>query len=136
MSKKMISAKVAERTATRLDKYADKEGISRSQAIGRMVKQGLDVEESDMRLIPVETDGGTKLENQLGEVQEKIEKQSEDIERREKVQDYQMLLIAVGLFWIALHLIFDINALLTVLTGIPVALGPLYVTFLWSDTDE
>jgi len=132
----MISAKVAERTATRLDKYADKEGISRSQAIGRMVKQGLDVEESDMRLIPVETDGGTKLENQLGEVQEKIEKQSEDIERREKVQDYQMLLIVVGLFWIALHLIFDINALLTVLTGIPVALGPLYVTFLWSDTDE
>jgi len=136
MSKKMISAKVAERTATRLDKYADKEGISRSQAIGRMVKQGLDVEESDMRLIPVETDGGTKLENQLGEVQEKIDKQSEDIERREQVQNYQMLLIAVGLFWIALHLMFDLNALLTVLTGIPVAVGLLYVTFLWSDDNE
>jgi len=132
----MVSAKIAERTKNRLDEYAEKEGISRSQAIGRMLKQGLDVEESDMRLVPVQTDGGTKLENQIGEVQQRIEQQSEDYEHKLQVQNYQILLVALGLFWIGLHLIFNVNGIVTVLTGIPVALGLFYVTFLWGGNNE
>ena len=132
----MVSAKIAERTKNRLDEYAEKEGISRSQAIGRMLKQGLDVEESDMRLVPVQTDGGTKLENQIGEVQQRIEQQSENYEHKLQVQNYQILLVALGLFWIALHLVFNVNSTVTVLTGIPVALGLFYVTFLWGGNNE
>jgi len=132
----MVSAKIAERTKNRLDEYAEKEGISRSQAIGRMLKQGLDVEESDMRLVPVQTDGGTKLENQIGEVQQRIEQQSENYEHKLQVQNYQILLVALGLFWIGLHLVFNVNGIVTVLTGIPVALGLFYVTFLWSGNNE
>jgi hypothetical protein len=136
VEKSMVSAKIAERTKDRLDEYAEKEGISRSQAIGRMLKQGLDVEESDMRLVPVQTDGGTKLENQIGEVQQRIEQQSESYEQKLQVQKYQMLLIALSLFWISLHLVFDVGGLVTVLTGVPVALGLLYVTFVWGDNNE
>jgi hypothetical protein len=136
VEKSMVSAKIAERTKNRLDEYAEKEGISRSQAIGRMLKQGLDVEESDMRLVPVQTDGGTKLENQIGEVQQRIEQQSEDYEHKLQVQNYQILLVALGLFWIGLHLIFNVNGIVTVLTGIPVALGLFYVTFLWGGNNE
>ena len=136
VEKSMVSAKIAERTKNRLDKYAEKEGISRSQAIGRMLKQGLDVEESDMRLVPVQTDGGTKLENQIGEVQQRIEQQSENYEHQLQVQNYQILLVALGLFWIGLHLVFNINGIVTVLTGIPVALGLFYVTFVWGDNNE
>jgi antitoxin component of RelBE/YafQ-DinJ toxin-antitoxin module len=69
--KEMVSAKVASRTKDRLDEYADKEGISRSQAIGRILKQGLDVEESDMRLVPVRSDGGTIIEDRLDEIEQK-----------------------------------------------------------------
>lgn len=132
----MVSAKIADRTKERLDEYAEKEGVSRSQAIGRMLKQGLDVEESDMRLVPVQTDGGTKLESQIGEVEHKIEKQSESYEHKLQVQNYQVLLIGLGLFWISLHLVFNVGGLVTVLTGIPVALGLFYVTFLWSGNYE
>ena len=136
VEKSMVSAKIAERTKKRLDEYAEKEGISRSQAIGRMLKQGLDVEESDMRLVPVQTDGGTKLENQIGEVQQTIEQQSENYEQKLQTQNYQILLIGLGLFWISLHLVFNVGGLVTVLTGTPVALGLFYVTFVWSDSNE
>jgi hypothetical protein len=57
MGKEMLGAKVAPRTLDRLEKYADKEGISKSEAADRMIKQGLDVQESDMRLVPVQADG-------------------------------------------------------------------------------
>ena len=41
----MVSAKIGGKTYDRLENYSDEEGISRSQAIDRMLKQGLDVEE-------------------------------------------------------------------------------------------
>ena len=49
----MVSAKIAERTKKRLDELADKEGISRSQMIDRMLKQGLDVEQGDVKTVPI-----------------------------------------------------------------------------------
>jgi antitoxin component of RelBE/YafQ-DinJ toxin-antitoxin module len=52
--KSMVSAKIAERTKERLDEYADREGISRSQVIDRMLKQGLDVENGDVKVVPVD----------------------------------------------------------------------------------
>jgi hypothetical protein len=57
--KSMVSAKIAERTKDRLDDHAEREGISRSQMIDRMLKQGLDVEEGDVKTVPI-VDDGTK----------------------------------------------------------------------------
>ena len=47
--KEMVSAKIGGKTFDRLENYSNEEGISRSQAIDRMLKQGLDVEESDIQ---------------------------------------------------------------------------------------
>jgi antitoxin component of RelBE/YafQ-DinJ toxin-antitoxin module len=80
--KEMVSAKVASRTKDRLDEYADKEGISRSQAIGRILKQGLDVEESDMRLVPVRSDGGTVIEDRLDQIESQQQNRLDEIDSK------------------------------------------------------
>jgi antitoxin component of RelBE/YafQ-DinJ toxin-antitoxin module len=78
--KEMVSAKIANRTKERLDDYADREGMSRSQAIGMILKQGLDVEESDMRLVPVKSDGGTEIENKIEQTQHEVEELQSNID--------------------------------------------------------
>jgi hypothetical protein len=118
--KKMVSSKMGSRTVQRIEDYAEREGISKSQAVERMVKQGLDVEESDMRLIPVQTDGGTRIENQLSSVEDSIKKQSEKIESQSDYQELLAIAMLVSLAWIGLHLIFDgFGPAITSLTGIP-----------------
>jgi hypothetical protein len=72
----------------RLENYADREGISKSEATDRLVKQGLDVEESDMRLVPVQTDGGTIIENRLDEIEKSQKKQLDEINQKvESLED-------------------------------------------------
>lgn len=134
MSKKTLSAKVSPATIDRVEDYASEKEISKSEATQRLLIKGLDFE--DTNSVILQTDGGQKIENQIGEVQQKIEQQSENYEQKLQVQNYQMLLIALGLFWIALHLVFDVGGLVTVLTGIPVGLGLFYVTFVWGDGNE
>jgi parvulin-like peptidyl-prolyl isomerase len=68
MAKETLTAKVSPKNLERLEEYAEREGISKSEATDRLVKQGLDVEESDMRLVPVQTDGGTIIEDRLDEI--------------------------------------------------------------------
>ncbi|GAA2916045.1 hypothetical protein GCM10010443_92540 [Actinoplanes cyaneus] len=119
----MVSAKIGGKTYDRLENYSDEEGISRSQAIDRMLKQGLDVEESDMRLVPVKTDGGTEIENQLDSVESHLENQSEKIDSQQKNQNYLNLILVVSLVWIGVQLVADLGALISAVTGIPLIVG-------------
>lgn len=110
--KEMVSSKMGSRTVKRLEKYKDREGISKSQAVERMVKQGLDVEESDMRLVPVKTDGGTKLENQLDSVENRIQSQG-------TYQEYLNIALAVSVLWFVVYFTFDLSPFWTGVTGLP-----------------
>ena len=113
MSKKeMVSAKIGGKTYERLENYAEREEISRSQAIDRMLKQGLDVEESDMRLVPVQTDGGTKIENQLESVQNELQ---------DRTQNYLNLILSLTVLWFAVYFTIGLSTVLTAITGIPLA---------------
>jgi len=80
MTKEMLGAKVSPRTMERLERYADKEGISKSEATQRLLDKGLDVQESDMRLVKVRGDGGTVIENGLEKTQSKVSSLKEEIE--------------------------------------------------------
>lgn len=82
MAKEMLGAKIASRTMERLEKYAEREGVSKSEAADRILKQGLDVEESDMRLVPVRSDGGTIIEDRLDEIEKKQRRRFDEIENR------------------------------------------------------
>lgn len=125
----MVSAKIGSKTYDRLENYSDEEGISRSQAIDRMLKQGLDVEESDMRLVPVKTDGGTEIENQLDSVETHLENQSEKIDSQKKNQNYLNLILVASLLWIGVQLVVDLGALVSALTGTPLIVGLVYLYY-------
>lgn len=116
--KQMVSAKIADRTKERLDDYADREGISRSQAIGMILKQGLDVEESDMRLVPVQSDGGTKIEKKIESVETQINEQNQELEKQERWQNIQTFGIIVSVLWLAVVYSFDLSPVWTSATGI------------------
>lgn len=83
MAKKAVTAKLSPKTLDRLEDYAERESISRSEATDRMVKQGLDVEESDMRLIPVRSDGGTIIEDRLDEIEKQQRTHLSEIEENQ-----------------------------------------------------
>jgi hypothetical protein len=79
MVKEPLTAKVSPKTLSRLEDYAEREGISKSEGTDRLLKQGLDVEESDMRLVPVKSDGGTVIETELEHTQNQVGEVSEDV---------------------------------------------------------
>jgi len=121
------------RTVERLEEYAEEEGISRSQATERMAKQGLDVEESDMRLIPVKTDGGTRIENTLNQTQQTLEGQSKKLEEQKTAQNRLWLTLAVDILWLGSHIIFPVGTYLSIGTGV-LLIGGLaysYYRYLW-----
>jgi len=121
MSKKeMVSAKIGGKTYERLENYADREEISRSQAIDRMLKQGLDVEESNMRLVPVKTDGGTKIENQLESVQNELQ---------DRTQNYLNLVLSIAVLWFAVHYTLGLSPVLTIVTGLPLVAILTYLVY-------
>jgi len=131
--KTVVSAKMGNRTVERLEEYAEEEGISRSQATERMAKQGLDVEESDMRLIPVKTDGGTQIENTLNQAQKTLESQSEKIEEQKTAQNRLWLTLAVAILWLGSHIIFPVGTYLSIGTGVLLIAGLAYsyYRYLW-----
>jgi len=127
--KEMVSAKIGGKTYDRLEEYSDEEGISRSQAIDRMLKQGLDVEESDMRLVPVKTDGGTRLENKIDSVESSLESQSETLEKQEKAQMVLNVTLLGSLVWMFLQIFYTFPLWFTVASGVGIILvlvGVLY----------
>jgi threonyl-tRNA synthetase len=85
MAKKMLGAKVAPRTLERLEKYADKEGISKSEATDRLVKKGLDVSESDNMMI-VKSDGGTNLQDVQGTADQALANTDQLLSRLDQVE--------------------------------------------------
>jgi len=133
----MVSAKIGGKTYDRLENYSDEEGISRSQAIDRMLKQGLDVEESDMRLVPVKTDGGTEIENQLDSVESHLESQSEKIDTQQRNQNHLNLILAVSLVWIGVQLVTNLGAIISVVTGVPLIVGLVGVYYrMYEEVDD
>jgi hypothetical protein len=54
--------------------------MSKSKAADNMIRQGLDVEESDMRLVPVRSDGGTVIEDRLDEIEQRQTQRLDEIE--------------------------------------------------------
>jgi tetrahydromethanopterin S-methyltransferase subunit G len=130
MPKETLTAKVSPKNLDRLESYADREGISKSEATDRLVKQGLDVEESDMRLVPVKSDGGTIIEDRLDEIESKQTEQLNDIDTRlEHTENQYELVNSLGyfmfltLFWIGIEVAFDMPIWFTVPTGILLVAG-------------
>jgi hypothetical protein len=129
MAKETLTAKVSPKNLERLESYADREGISKSEATDRLVKQGLDVEESDMRLVPVKSDGGTKIEDSLGDVQSqlnRIDKDLQDVESQSTSFTRLTYLILGSLIYLGIEITSDPPTIFTVSVGFGLIVAILY----------
>jgi len=127
MPKETLTAKVSPKNLERLEEYAEREGISKSEATDRLVKQGLDVEESDMRLVPVKADGGTIIEDRLDEIERHQQNRLDDIEQEFKTQSESFgrlgYFLSMALVWIGIEIAFNMPTWLVVSSGIALVVG-------------
>jgi len=112
MVKETLTAKVSPKTLNRLEKHADDEGISKSEAADRLLKQGLDVEESDMRLVPVKADGGTVIEDRLDRIEQSQQERFNQIEEIANVDRTEQYLRAGVMSFAAWTIVFGVVNLL------------------------
>lgn len=131
MTKEVLSAKVAPRTKKRLEEYANKEGISNSEATDRLVKQGLDVEESDMRLVPVRSDGGTIIEDELQVTQNQVQQNAQSIKKTQSYMEKIGPMLGLAIAWILVQSSVGIpnfgqDPWMTVITGVAIVVGLVY----------
>jgi antitoxin component of RelBE/YafQ-DinJ toxin-antitoxin module len=137
--KHMVSAKIAPRTKERLDNYKEEQGVSRSQAIDIMLKQGLDVEESDMRLVPVKTDGGTKIKNEIEETQkqvnsiediaQKLDEQQTELKDDVQQNNLNYALLGAGLAYIIIQISVGLPSDLGLAVGVPLIIALVWANF-------
>jgi CxxC motif-containing protein len=73
MPKTTLSSKVSEQTKQRVENYAEEKGISRSEAVDRLVRKSLKIENGEVEIVPVSTDGGTKVEKQLDRIEDNLQ---------------------------------------------------------------
>lgn len=127
MPKETLTAKVSPKNLERLEEYAEREGISKSEATDRLVKQGLDVEESDMRLVPVKADGGTIIEDRLDEIERHQQNRLNDIEQGLKIQSESFgrlgYFVSMALAWIGIDMAFNMPTWLVVVSGTALVIG-------------
>jgi hypothetical protein len=122
--KPIISAAVPEKTKEKVDSYAEREGISRSEAVNRLLEQGIDVSRSDVTVIyggeeQIVTDGsGIKSAVQESKRRES-RLQTEIEELRSDIHGLAPSLSA-GLVWIGLVSALELPMPVVVGTGIAV----------------
>lgn len=127
MVKEALTAKVSPKTIDRLEDYVEREQISKSEGTARLLKQGLDVEESDMRLVPVKSDGGTVIENELEYTQNQIQSTQNQVNEISNDLDEMIAVyrkvgpaMLAGVIWIGIELTVGIpgGTVWTLITGL------------------
>lgn len=133
MAKEMLGAKVSEETMNRLEEFAESKGISKSEATGRLLRQGLDVVEKNVRVVPLEADGGLEgdiqdTQNQVEETQNQVEEVSENLDSMSKQLNDIMLPLTAAILWLGVEITYGIpvKPFGTVATGVPLMLWLIY----------
>lgn len=144
MVKETLSARISESTFEDLEEYAEERGMSKSEATDRLVDKALKIENGDVEIYPVSSDGGSAIEENQTSILDQLEGQQKILENtiQQKIQDQQTILqdqqtvqrhlniiLFLSIFWLAVHLVYSIPALATVLTG-AVLIGGLSYSYL------
>jgi predicted DNA-binding protein len=114
--------------AESVDQYAEEHGITKSEAYRRVIKQGIEVQESDVTVIQgterTVPDGGQleETQNQVEEVSKSVASLSEQVEKI-------MLPLTLAVLWIGFEVTIGIPfaPVGTVVTGIPLVAWLAYV---------
>jgi predicted transcriptional regulator len=113
--------------AKAVDQYAENNEITKSEAYRRVIKQGIEVQQSDVTVIQgteqALPDGG-----QLEKTQSQVQEVSKDIDTLNRQLNNSILVLVVGILWIGLELTAGIpfEPVGTILTGLLLVLWALY----------
>jgi predicted DNA-binding protein len=111
--------------AEAVDSYAEEHEITKSEAYRRVIKQGIEVQQSDVTVIQgterTVPDGG-----QLEETQNQVEEVSESVASLSEQLNEVMLPLILAILWIGFEVTVGIPSVGTVVTGIPLALWLAY----------
>ncbi len=114
--------------AEAVDDYAEEHGITKSEAYRRVIKQGIEVQQSDVTVIQgterTVPDGG-----QLEETQDQVEEVSESVASLSEEVEKIMLPLTLAVLWIGFEVTVGIpfDPVGTVVTGIPLVAWLAYV---------
>jgi len=132
MGKKTLSAAVSPKTMERVDRYAEEEQITRSEATARLLKKSLDLEEEEGVHI-VSTDGGQTqkqldaINNRLDEIED-VAGDSDELESFASQLQSIMLPLSLSILWVIIEVTAGIPyaPIGTAVTGIPLILWLMY----------
>jgi len=132
MVKETLTASVSPKTMERVEKYAEEEQISRSEATARLLKRSLDLREKDGVHI-VSTDGGKTqkqldaINNRLDEIED-VADESDEVESLANQLQSIMLPLTLSILWIGVEVTYGLpfEPISTAVTGIPLILWLMY----------
>jgi hypothetical protein len=129
MTKDTLSARISSNTTEKLEEYADKRKISKSEATDRLLNKALRIESADVEIVPIATDGSGVDERitEQEEILSEINQQFESVIKRDKISN---LLVTAGLIYVITILLIDISTELGLALGVPLIIAQVYANFL------
>lgn len=134
MTKETLSARINEKTESELEDYADSLSISKSEATDRLLHKAIRIEQGDVEIIPIRSDGGTTLENEVQQTQNQVDEietvvQEVESELKSDVSNnkFNYAILGTGLIYIMLELGIGLPKLASLVVGVPLIISLLYV---------
>ena len=127
----VLSASVSESLKEDIEAFAEKKGLSRSEAMRRLVEQGLEMNRSEVTVIygdqEIVTDGGqlarkfsaemSSLQEQAEEIEKRVEKEAEKRQNREVASKRLTAILAVAVVWLGTVTVFSLPSLGVIFSG-------------------
>jgi capsule polysaccharide export protein KpsC/LpsZ len=120
MPRPQLQARFPEDTADAVEEYANEHDVSRSEALRRLVDEGLSARKrkemrEDLEEIKARTDGGPTYEQ--------FESLQDRQERQQRAQTYTMAALAAGLTYLFLYVAGYMTGFISVVVGMVVIIG-------------
>lgn len=122
---KQVNLRISSRTYGALEDFADKYEYNNAEAVRTVLKARLAAEgELDDPSMAM-TDGGTEIENKLSELDNEVQ----DIQIQTQTENRLLVLLFAAVVWLGVNITVELGTLLTVLTGVPLIAGLVYLQY-------
>jgi Ribbon-helix-helix protein, copG family. len=118
MVKDTVAAKISEPTNRELEEYAEEQGISKSEAINRLLDDALKIKNDDGQILI--SDGAGEAQETIGEIQAETQKIRSDIEADISKGKRNNTILGLALVYIIIQVAFELPDLVGAVVGIPI----------------
>jgi membrane-bound ClpP family serine protease len=116
MTKETLSARINEETESELEDYADSLSISKSEATDRLLHKAIKIENGDVEIVPIRSDGG-QIEDRIHDTENQLEELSSQLEEDVTKNKLSYVFLAIGLAYIMIQLSVGLPTVLGIISG-------------------